>query len=181
MNHLSRRFVEVARERSDFPPKPLVYDRVHHDAIPQDPTAPIAQTLLFTVVPTVNGIGKHKRRRRLVLPRPALPRGATTFWKLRGIPFQGRVRRPSVPRGKLDCSRQEARDEDGWEKGRLRPCHCSREFFDDQKQTPSRGISSLRSRRLETNGESERSNGLPPSPPRCQARGRRYNLTRYRD
>ncbi|EGI58900.1 hypothetical protein G5I_13016 [Acromyrmex echinatior] len=88
---------------------------------------------------------------------------ATTFWKLRGILFQGR--RPSVPHGKRDYNRnyttQWAGGRDGMGERKAPTVSLfpgTREFFNDQKRRAESNITTTRALNYDTRNEF-----LPPS------------------
>lgn len=125
-------------------------------AFPQEPTAPMAQTLLFTVEKTINsGAGDTQISPRTRVRPPSYPpdeRSRSTV----EFPFRAVLETPSVPRGKRDYTRAAVGTSggrsggDGRKEGRQAPTvslfsrGILQSFKSDAEQ---RGISTLRSRR----------------------------------
>ncbi|TGZ48791.1 hypothetical protein DBV15_09932 [Temnothorax longispinosus] len=135
------------------------------------PTAPIAQMLLFTVETTINRSGRRNTNIAENLHRVT----TTLFWKLRGIPFQGRARsRPSYRVENVITAvtipAAGGRGRRRWRERKDPSVSLFPGILQRSKATPSLGISSLRSRhgsereseRFEQTAEGPRSRSRPP-------------------
>lgn len=134
--------VEVVRERNDFPPNgsgsARLRSRIPRCRIPGGTDG--ADRVNAPVYRRQDN--KQERETHKYHPttcvRPVQDT-TTLFWKLHEIPFQGRVRDRILYRVEnviiaVTVQRREVGTEMKKGEERIRACHCSREFFNDQKR-----------------------------------------------